>query len=321
MSVPSLVGGIVLKAPDLPGAIVFAAAYGLLIPGLIHRVVAAKSRSIMIIQVLIFTLERPTLFSLRASVAARPDTEWNGLTKYMQATFALGYLALGQTVLRIIRTMLVNATLGTPAADSENKSSAPRDDQPQRRYWIRRWMEFLMVLQLLALVIGIVATANMYPASETGQNRSHQVLRYISAALGLLFILFLTFSLLWAWRALPRVSAQAVRFVLILTNLLTIPPIYRLVVMHHTTPDIHAPGHQALNTTGDKAAFYVVHLLPELIVVALLCVVNVKDVCQTDFMGDVRYWDETPEEKEKRERKERDKALKAAKKKGLEEQA
>jgi hypothetical protein len=80
--------------------------------------------------------------------------------------------------------------------------------------------------------------------------------------------------------------------------------------MHHTTPDIHAPGHQALNTKADKVAFYIVHLLPEFIVAFLFCAFNVKDICNTGFKGDGRWWDETPKERERRERKEQEKAAK-----------
>jgi hypothetical protein len=82
--------------------------------------------------------------------------------------------------------------------------------------------------------------------------------------------------------------------------------------MRHTTPDVHALGHQALNTGADKAAFYIVHMVPEWAVLLLMSVVNVRDICQTGLKGDTRWWDETPKERAKRERKEREKARKKA---------
>jgi len=91
-----------------------------------------------------------------------------------------------------------------------------------------------------------------------------------------------------------------------------IPPIYRLVVMRSTTPDVAAVDHQALNTLADKAAFYVFHVLPEWILVAALCAFNTKEICQTGFKGDHRWRDETPKQRAKRERKARERAAKKA---------
>jgi hypothetical protein len=58
MSSPSLVGGIALRAYDLPAATVFAAAYGLLIPVLVYRVFDKRWRSIILFQVISFVTER-----------------------------------------------------------------------------------------------------------------------------------------------------------------------------------------------------------------------------------------------------------------------
>jgi hypothetical protein len=90
------------------------------------------------------------------------------------------------------------------------------------------------------------------------------------------------------------------------------PPIYRLIVMHSTTSNINSPDHQSLNTLSDKAAFYVVHLLPEYLVTLMMCAFNVKEICQTGFKGDDRWRDETPKQREKREKKERERAMKKA---------
>ncbi|KAF8213581.1 hypothetical protein K438DRAFT_1804235 [Mycena galopus ATCC 62051] len=308
MSSPSLVGGFSLRAYDLPGATVFAVAYGLLIPGLVYRLFDKRWRSIVMIQTVLFTIERPILFSLRASAAAR-NTESSALTKYFQAAFALGYLGLAQMVLNLVRTVVVNATNGTPASSSEPSS----DDDPRRRFWYRRWADFLAVIHLVATVFGILATVRISAANESGPNHAHQVERYASCGLGLMLILSETFTLLWASWTLPRIDRRAVRFLLVLTTLITIPTIYRLVVMRHTTPDVAARTPQALNTGADKAVFYVVHLVPEWTVMFLLCAFNAKDICQMKFEGD-HMWDETEREREVRERRER---KRAAKKSGL----
>ncbi|KAJ7823572.1 hypothetical protein B0H14DRAFT_2826042 [Mycena olivaceomarginata] len=302
MSSPSLVGGIALRAYDLPGAITFAAAYGLLLPLLVYRLFEKKWRSVIMIQVFFFAVERPVMFSLRAAVAAKPNTESPGLSEYMQATFALGYLTLAEILLRLVRSILVNTTNGTSTADTEShypavtqppplvsissgfwkpslpppSPSVPNVDDPRRRFWFRRWCEFLLSLYIVAMVLAVVATAHVWKV-------------YISSAIGLVLVLLESCTLLWASKNVPRIDPRA-----------TIPPLYRLIVMHNTTPDFARPDHQALNTRTDKAAFYVLHLLPEFAVVAIMSFVE----------RDERCWDETPKEREKRERKERERAEK-----------
>lgn len=58
MSSPSLVGGIALRAYDLPGSIAFAAAYGLLLPAFVYRLVDRRSRTVILFQVISFAVER-----------------------------------------------------------------------------------------------------------------------------------------------------------------------------------------------------------------------------------------------------------------------
>jgi hypothetical protein len=132
--------------------------------------------------------------------------------------------------------------------------------------------------------------------------------------------------LLWARKNIPHINKPAVRLFLSATVLLVrlllsrltnfsndsqmIPAIYRLVVMRNRTPDIAALDHQSLNTQADKATFYVFHVLPDWIVVAMLGIFNVKEICQVDFRGDERWWDETPKARAKRENKAREREMK-----------
>jgi len=125
-------------------------------------------------------------------------------------------------------------------------------------------------------------------------------------------VLSMSTMLLWAQRNVPRIDQRAVRFLLTTTTLLTIPPIYRLVVMRSTTPDIADVDHQSLNTLADKVAFYLFHILPEWAMVAMMCASNVREICQTGFKGDERWRDETPKERAKREKKEHERAMKKA---------
>ncbi|KAJ7042700.1 hypothetical protein C8F04DRAFT_86610 [Mycena alexandri] len=326
MSSPALVGGISLRAYDLPAASVFAAAYGLLVPLLVFRIAQRRSRTSALFNIISFAIERVVVFSLRASVAAQPKPESLGLSEYMQATFALGFLGLAHINGVLIRWVLIDSTTASessmdPALVSSPgslwkssplpQSSASADD-PKRRFWFRRWHEGLLLLYFSAMVPAIVATAHIYAANNSTPNRRDQALRYASSAIGLVLVLSQAAMLLWARYNVPRVNQRAIQFLLGPTILLIIPPIYRLVVMRSTTSNLATPDHQALNTGADKATFYVFHLLPEWIVVAMFCSINLREICQVGFKGDSKWRDETPEEKTKRERKEQERAMKKA---------
>ncbi|KAK7064610.1 hypothetical protein R3P38DRAFT_2825534 [Favolaschia claudopus] len=315
-TIPALVGGIAVRAYDLPGSIVFAAAFALLHTALAIRLIDKRWRTILVLQPLLFCIERQILFTLRAGVAARPHTESDGLSRFMQASFTLGYLDTSETVLKLIRTVLVNSTTGTPVSDIEGRSSLAESttpvDRPRRRFWYRRWADFLEFLFLGALAAGIIATAQQSGPEESGENFAHQLERYISSGVGLTLVLLEMFTVIWASRNIPQIDRRAVRLLLALTAVLVIPPIYRLAVMWHTTPDVRALNHDSLNTRLDKTLFYIMHLVPEWTAIFLMCLFNVREICQTGFKGDTRWWDETPKERAKRERKEREKAQKKA---------
>ncbi|KAJ7785842.1 hypothetical protein B0H16DRAFT_1400580 [Mycena metata] len=329
MSSPALVGGISLRAYDLPAASVFAAAYGLLVPLLVLRIAQGRSRTSVLFNTISFAIERVIVFSLRASVAARPNTESLGFSEYMQATFALGFFTLAHIVGVLIRAVLINSTTGSessmdvavpPLVSSPGslwKSSAPpqsftTEDDPKRRFWFRRWHEYILLLYVSGMVLAIVATAHIYAANDSTPNHRDQALRYASSAIGLVLVLSQMVMLLWARHNGPRINQRAVQFLLVACTLLTIPPIYRLIVMRSTTSNLATPDHQALNTRADKATFYVFHLLPEWIVVAMLCSFNLREICQIGFKGDSKWRDETPEEKAKREKKKQERAMKKA---------
>jgi hypothetical protein len=59
-----------------------------------------------------------------------------------------------------------------------------------------------------------------------------------------------------------------------------------------------APG--SLNSRADKAIFYIFHVLPEWISMALLFVFNSRREFSTGMAGDWRSHDETPKELKKR---------------------
>ncbi|KAJ7071422.1 hypothetical protein C8F01DRAFT_1110461 [Mycena amicta] len=358
MSIPAFVGGVALRQYDLPGASIFAAGYGLLLPILIYRGCVANSRTAVIFEILPFAIERCVVFCLRATAAAKPGFENSGLSEYFQVTLALEFIALSQIASKLIRTVFVNTTNPPPEEEpdsepiasgkafqkhgSENGSStttlpvpnalvhtsssewiAARDPKAnadgsdtRRRYQYRRANEAqFLFLYLPALVMAIVATRTFYANTDVSKNHLMQRLRYASTSLGTALVLWELVSLGMAQKRVPGVDMRAVNYLGLVTSLLIVPAIYRLCVMRHTTPDTSAHTHAALNTGIDKVGFYILHVLPEWLSVALLSIVNVKQVCNLGIRGDFRSKDEPPEKREKRWAKLRAKKEKRAEKK------
>jgi hypothetical protein len=70
--------------------------------------------------------------------------------------------------------------------------------------------------------------------------------------------------------------------------------------MHNTTDSIQSMAPGSLNSHTDKALFYIFHVLPEWISMALLFVFNSRREFSTGMAGDWRSHDETPKELKKR---------------------
>ncbi|KAF7306534.1 hypothetical protein MIND_00444700 [Mycena indigotica] len=332
MSIPALVGGFELRQYDLPGAITFAGAYGLVVPVLVYRAVVANSRTAMIFEIIPFAIERCVVFCLRTVAAAKPGWQSAGLSEYFQVTLALEFIALAQILSGMIRTVLVNSTNPPPEDEPEptkltgsplvqDQSSEwivpPTNDsdvQRRRNYRSVAGLQFLL-FYLPALILAIVSTRSLYANDQVSKNNLMQRMRYASTALGAVLLIWEVHSLAMAWRRIQNIDRRAVKYLLLLTALLFLPAIYRLCVMWHTTADIAAPTHAALNTRADKVMFYLFHVLPEWLVVTLLSLVNAKQVCNLGLRGDHRSKDETPEQREKRWAKVRAKKAKREQKK------
>ena len=83
-----------------------------------------------------------------------------------------------------------------------------------------------------------------------------------------------------------------------LTNILQcIIAIYRLSVMPTRVTSL---TESRLNRPGEKAAFYIFHVLPEWLATVVLFVDNIRKTFGTGLAGDWRLKDETEKEKEKR---------------------
>lgn len=100
------------------------------------------------------------------------------------------------------------------------------------------------------------------------------------------------------------------------TNILQcVIAIYRMSVMPRKVTSLAATR---MNTPGEKAAFYIFHILPEWLASVVLFVDNIRKTFGTGIAGDLRFKDETDKEKKKRiaseEKRKAKKAARAAEK-------
>jgi len=105
-------------------------------------------------------------------------------------------------------------------------------------------------------------------------------------------------SHLWYTRQFHRKWLLFSSRALELTNILQcIIAIYRLSVMPTRVTSL---TESKLNRPGEKAAFYIFHILPEWLATVVLFVDNIRKTFGTGLVGDWRIKDETGREKEKR---------------------
>jgi hypothetical protein len=123
------------------------------------------------------SLNRIVIFSLRAVQSHNLTLRQSkGMNAYMQSTIAMGFVAICQDVVNLLRTALVNTTL--PSADAgvtdsskgslKSGSSTPslvplqarevdsrEEDKPRQRYWYRRLSDLLYIGFIGAQATGI----------------------------------------------------------------------------------------------------------------------------------------------------------------------
>ncbi|KAF9447952.1 hypothetical protein P691DRAFT_801514 [Macrolepiota fuliginosa MF-IS2] len=333
---PSPIGGIPYPI-DFAPSLVFAVAYGCLLPLVAYRIFDRNSRTILLIGSCIFTVERIVAFSLRAAQSVNASKRFNvGLMAYIQSDLALGYIGIAIDLGKLLRTLLVAPTYGSDtyvqsteaesryrywistakldgaaAGDKEEQRDFPTKppegtpDAPRTRAWIRGLAGAVALAFLSAIVVGIIATSNL-PNVVKGEANTDQnmVLRYVSTAVALFLIVGNAAASVWAYICLPRVNRQGCVILFVISWLLCIIAVYRLSVMQNTTESLQSTASGSLNSVGDKAAFYIFHILPEWLSSALLFVFNTRRIFSTGFIGDWRLADEGPKEKERRLKKE-----------------
>ncbi|KZV89145.1 hypothetical protein EXIGLDRAFT_721631 [Exidia glandulosa HHB12029] len=317
MRIPTPVGGTPMHIDGVP-SILFAIAYGVLVPFIVARMFRPGNRSALLVGTSIYAIERVVVYSLRASQAygATRNTS-GGLLIYLQLSLAQGYITMAQDTVPLLRVMLVHAT-NPPVEDvieprhPEVKDN-PRTDPTNKskmRFWVRRAMDVLN-LGFLAATVPNGVQGGKYKTALHNQEEADKLqrFRYASTAVTLLFMLIIGVWTLYAYFRIANVRrAAALRILTILALILPVP-IYRFATMHFTIPDLLFTGPGSLESGSSKALFYVFHCLPEWATAALLVLPNTRKLFRTGAWGDWRGQDGqkgcVAARKEQREEKER----------------
>ena len=94
----------------------------------------------------------------------------NGLVTYMQTSFGLGFLTVANSLVNLLRCLLVNATYGperypeSAAASSKGGLLLPppegTPDLPRVRFWARRFTDLMNIAFIVATIPGVSANSH-----------------------------------------------------------------------------------------------------------------------------------------------------------------
>ncbi|EKM74651.1 hypothetical protein AGABI1DRAFT_116792 [Agaricus bisporus var. burnettii JB137-S8] len=330
MTFPSAIGGVPYRE-DLAPSIVFAVAYGCLLPLVIYRFLNRKSLTTLLIGTCIFAIGRIVTFALRASQAANESKRFSlGLTSFIQSDIALGYIGIASDLSNIIRTLLTTPTYGSDtyvqsaeagsryrfwissaklndAEESLKHKKFPgmppegTSDHPRTRRWIRIGTVSLLYALIVATILGGTAAGNFENIVEGKYSaQTAMSLRFASTGLALGLLLCIIGATIWGYLYLPRINKRGCVLVYSIGTMMCVIAVYRLTVMGNTTDSLQSTARGSLNSRSDKAVFYILHALPEWLSIALLLAFNTRREFNTGLVGDWRYRDETQQELKKR---------------------
>ncbi|KAF9568237.1 hypothetical protein CPC08DRAFT_702662 [Agrocybe pediades] len=312
---PAPIGGTVLPS-DFAPSILFAVLYGLLLPLVVYRMSARRSRTLLLIGSGLLLIERIVFYALRASQARSDSLRFsNGLVKYMQTSYGVSYIGIASDSIAYVRCLLVNPTFGSenyeesPAGHTKGGVCKPppagTPDQPKLRNLFRRLTDLLRYIFLASLIIAIVANSN-YTAIFNDQVKADRTasLRYASAALAVAMFFVVIGIITWSVFTYPArsVSRRSAAVAILIILLMAVIAIYRLAVMHIKTTSLTEPNQ--LDTPAGKAEFYVFHVVPEWIALCLLYAINVRKTFSTGLGGDWRAVDKSKEAADGEKKKE-----------------
>ncbi|KAF6763156.1 hypothetical protein DFP72DRAFT_525527 [Ephemerocybe angulata] len=312
---PVPVGGVPLPS-EFGACIVFAIAYGLLVPFVVYRVFDRRSRTVVILGIILQILNSTVQFSMRAAAIHRESLRASsGFLKYTQISFGMGFVTIANDLVNLLRCVQVNPTYGygpggrydeSPASQTKDVMLEPPSegdaDHPRARRVVRRFALLMTLTVLASNITGSIAASRYAEQIFTDQARADSVfdLRYASAGVALLAMILLASAASWSLLRQPRACRVAVYRLFAVCFALSIIAIYRLAVMHIETPSLDPSLPGTLNSPAGKALFYLLHVLPEWVAAAILIVPNTRKAFGTGIIGDYRGWDDSPAEIQKR---------------------
>ncbi|GJE90504.1 hypothetical protein PsYK624_066430 [Phanerochaete sordida] len=313
---PSPVGGVPFDS-DFGPSVLFAALFASVCLLGLWRAAVKRTRTLLVIATLIFTIERTVIWALRAQQAQTPSEDFSRtLTSYWQVSFGSGYVAVFGKLLAALRPLVLAALRDAPApfvlapaafargppapdayADPEASASLLRTTYPgmpgdeakaeacaaypaaaRRSTRIARAFTALG-LQSLAPVVAGIAVGYLYVDAETSARKMHVVrpLRYVVTLMCLALLLTLLEMCGWAYR-MPRMRRMPLLLVGALALVLTAVPVYQLFILGNETTSLVSTAPGSDNTRAEKAAFYVFQAVPELLTSGTLMAINAKEV-------------------------------------------
>ncbi|KAF8606194.1 hypothetical protein BDV93DRAFT_542926 [Ceratobasidium sp. AG-I] len=264
---------------DFVPSIVFGVLYALLLPGIVYNFFISKPRAWNTIQIqsIGFAAERIAWCIIRVIQATHPERR-SWLMNYVQMIVGLGFVGISSGVVKLLWSTLVNTTLPEKGASKDRPVT-------RRRY---RLLCFIFELSFLASTVPGLIAGGKYRAARNNQDLADKNMRLLYASTGVVFALELVtiVSSLAAIIWVKGVNRKRCLELAALTALIMTVPIYRLCVLHIRTDDVFDPIPSLA-----RAAFYVVHLLPEWLCVCVLLGTNVSSRFNTGRWGDYELTD------------------------------
>ncbi|KAG9016764.1 hypothetical protein FRB90_002229 [Tulasnella sp. 427] len=291
--IPSSIGGFVTSVDYIP-SIILLLLFAFSLSPWIKRQFDPNTRTITLgFATTLFAMGRVLLYNLRILEAryTRPGDELNGFAMiYEQMGFAVGYMAVMIDAVAFARAVLVSATL-----EDVQRSSRDRPGLRNRIRWTL-WYPAFMFTAMSALGVVTYILGTFYMTGQR-QTRFFWSLRYVCDVTTMSTMVIFIGGLLWVRQKLNFLDTRALDSVIKLSGSLLVIPIYRICVLHYRFPHITihpSPPYttNSLTSANAKVVFYILHALPEVLVVYWIQCTNLRTRFNTGPYGDW-YQDDT----------------------------
>ncbi|KAH9835421.1 uncharacterized protein C8Q71DRAFT_765800 [Rhodofomes roseus] len=162
-------------------------------------------------------------------------------------------------------------------------------DEPKRRRYIRILCIIFTTLLIICSIMWAVSGGIYYGSmlNLASDAMITQVTSMIETVIPLLVLQSMNVLLLFAWITRPRrVCRNRILYLCLICCILTIPIVYRLTISSVMTTSWEPDAPDSLNSHTQKALFYSLHIVPELLAAVLLLRINIRIVYNTGLGGD-----------------------------------